>query len=460
MNSVVTSEWSENKTILIVDDEESIRVTLSQVLEDEGFSTLTAGDGKIALDIIRNKQPDLVILDIWMPEMDGIEVLRQIKAIDVDIPVLMISGHASIATAIESSRLGAADFIEKPFDLENVLEAVQRFLGISEAQEASENTQKGEEPEPKDKVTSLEQYSNRKRVVRGGPRITPTVFENQLWPGNLVPQRTLKSSAILYGQCLHSGKKSGLILEPLPANHGIHFAGVADTEAVPAHVEYVRSTGFATTLRLGSMRAGTVEHLLSAFHAYGISNALIKCNDEVPVMDGSAKEFCELIDQIGLEDQEGAWYEIAVPHTIRVGSDTEWIQIEPADNFSIDYTLSYPLPVGTQQLSYQLTTAEDYHAVIAPARTFGLLKDVGYLQKQGLAQGGRFDNFILVGDQGPLNVTLRFPDEFVRHKILDAIGDLYLLGRKLRGKVTARLTGHSDNVKLLLAIQDEMKRLG
>jgi UDP-3-O-[3-hydroxymyristoyl] N-acetylglucosamine deacetylase len=173
-------------------------------------------------------------------------------------------------------------------------------------------------------------------------------------------------------------------------------------------------------------------------------------------MDGSAKEFCELFDKVGLEEQEGAWYELAVPRVVRVGNEYEWIQIEPADTFSIDYTLNYPSPVGLQRLSYTLGSIDDYKLNIAPARTFGFLKDVGYLQKQGLAQGGRFDNFILVGEDGPLNVALRFENEFVRHKILDAIGDLFLLGRRLRGKVTARLTGHSDNINLLAAIDKEM----
>jgi UDP-3-O-acyl N-acetylglucosamine deacetylase len=453
MTQVIPSQKQRDNIILIVDDEESIRLTISQVLQDEGYTTVVAEDGAKALEFISKTIPDLVILDIWMPEMDGIEVLRQIKRIDPDIAVLMISGHASIATAVESTRLGAADFIEKPFDLEEVLAAVQRYIGAPSPIKAAEAAH--EDQGSASNVMSLKDYSRRK-FGRSGPSINPVVFRDQRWRGELVPQRTLRSSAILYGQCLHSGKKSGLILEPLPPNSGIHFAGVADNEAIPAHVDFVRSTGFATTLRLGPLRAGTVEHLLSAFHAYGLSNVLIKCNDEVPVMDGSAREFCELIEQVGVEEQEGAWYELAVPKTVRVGNEHEWIQIEPADTFSIDYTLNYPSPVGLQRLSYTLTTTDDYKTAIAPARTFGFLKDVGYLQKQGLAQGGRFDNFILIGDQGPLNVTLRFDNEFVRHKILDAIGDLYLLGRRLRGKVTAKLTGHSDNIKLLSAIQKEI----
>ena len=120
----------------------------------------------------------------------------------------------------------------------------------------------------------------------------------------------------------------------------------------------------------------------------------------------------------------------------------------------VDYTLSYPKPLGDQNYKFSLTDPESYKAEIAPARTFGFVKDIGRLQQHGLALGGRFDNFVLFGDTGPLNGSLRFPDEPVRHKILDAIGDLYLLGRRLRGKVTACMTGHSDNADLLRQIKN------
>ena len=129
-----------------------------------------------------------------------------------------------------------------------------------------------------------------------------------------------------------------LLLEPLPPFSGIHFVGVSESTPVPAHVDYVESTGFATTVRLGATQAGTIEHLMSAIHAYGISNLLIKCNGEVPVMDGSARDFCLLFEDVGLEDQGEDWFEIAVDSVIRVGNDREFIQIEPADDFTIDYT--------------------------------------------------------------------------------------------------------------------------
>src|SRR5690606_18217706 len=112
-------------------------------------------------------------------------------------------------------------------------------------------------------------------------------------------QRTLKESTILYGQCLHSGQKSGLVLEPLPQNSGIHFGKIGDSKTVPAFVDFVQSTGFATTVRSGDVSAATIEHLMSALHAYGITNLLIKCNGEIPIFDGSARDFCSIIEKIG-----------------------------------------------------------------------------------------------------------------------------------------------------------------
>jgi UDP-3-O-acyl N-acetylglucosamine deacetylase len=279
------------------------------------------------------------------------------------------------------------------------------------------------------------------------------VFGNQTLRGAARPQRTIAHAAILYGQGLHSGRKSGLILEPLPANSGIHFVGVSEATTVPAHVDFVESTGFATTVRVGQTQAGTIEHLMSALCAYGISNLLIKCNSEVPVMDGSALEFCKLFDNVGLTEQDGEWYEIAIPETVHIGNGKEWIRIEPADTFSIDYTLRYPEPVGEQHFTFSLNDPESYRTEIAPSRTFSFVKDVGHLQKQGLALGGRFDNFLLIGTEGAINDSWRFPNEPVRHKILDAIGDLYLLGRPLRGKITACMTGHSDNIALLKKVR-------
>ena len=433
--------------ILIVDDEDSIRRSLSGVLQDEGYTVLLASDGEQALTIINDTLLSLVLLDIWMPGMDGIETLKKIKELNPNLPVVMISGHATIATAMTATKLGAVDFIEKPLDLYSTVHAVRAALqpslaakGVSQAEGSTEL--------PSDDF-AFESMSTL-------PQVRPIVFENQACRGEKFPQRTLARGALMYGQGLHSGKKSGLQLEPLPANSGIHFIGVSQGDAVPAHVDYVESTGFATTVRLGRTQAGTIEHLMSALHVYGISNLLIKCNGEVPVMDGSALEFCALFDEVGVTEQEGDWYSILLDRPVRVERGNEFITYEPGPGFSIEYTLRYPAPVGEQRFTYTLTDSASFKEHIAPARTFGFVKDIGYLQKQGLALGGRFDNFVLIGENGSINDALRFPDEPVRHKILDCIGDLYLLGRPISGKITASMTGHSDNIDLLKKFRELM----
>jgi UDP-3-O-[3-hydroxymyristoyl] N-acetylglucosamine deacetylase len=442
----ITESTDSNQLVLVVDDEASIRRSLEGVLKDEGFPVVLAEDGESAIRLLMTTRPALVLLDIWMPGMDGLETLRKIKEIHPDLPVVMVSGHATISTAIAATRLGAVDFLEKPLDLSGTIQLVRRVISAKQKKAEPEQAQ-WEAIEPAT-VGSL----------RESLTINPVVFARQTLRGRALPQKTLAHAAILYGQGLHSGRKSGLILEPLPPNSGIHFVGVSETTVVPAHVDFVESTGFATTVRLGQTQAGTIEHLMSALCAYGISNLLIKCNGEVPVMDGSAREFCRLFEEVGLVEQDGEWYEIEIKKPLQVGDDKESIKIEPADEFSVEYTLKYPEPVGEQKFTFTLNDPASYRDVIAPCRTFSFVKDIGHLQRQGLALGGRFDNFLLIGSEGAINDEWRFQNEPARHKILDAIGDLYLLGRRLRGKVTARMTGHSDNIALLKKVRDELQR--
>ncbi|HEY5996514.1 MAG TPA: UDP-3-O-acyl-N-acetylglucosamine deacetylase [Candidatus Deferrimicrobiaceae bacterium] len=414
----------ERGPILIVDDEPNIRKSLEGVLGDEGYSCALAADGSEALRQLQALHPSLVILDVWMPGMDGIETLRRIKELAPATPVIMMSGHATISTAIKATKAGASDFVEKPLELDQVLYMVRRALGEKDG------------------------------VPEGGSELQSVVFREQTARGALMPQRTLARSAVMYGQGLHSGKKSGLIFEPLGPGSGIHFVGVSDNRAVPAHLDYVGSTGYATTIRLGSTQVATIEHVMSALNAYGISNLLIKCNGEVPVLDGSSVEFCSLFEEVGFENQPGDWHRIVVKEPICIEADRASIRLEPCDGFEIDYTLEYPAPVGKQRYVFRLDDPAAYRKEIAPARTFGFAKDIGLLQRQGLALGGRFDNFVLFGDEGPINDALRFPDEPVRHKILDAIGDLYLLGRRLQAKVVAHMSGHSHNIALLKKVRE------
>ena len=427
--------------ILIVDDEASIRKSLEGVLNDEGYSCALASDGADALSRLQTLHPSLVLLGIWMPGMDGIETLRRMRAAQPETPVIMMSGHATISTAIKATKFGASDFIEKPLELDLLLNAIRRALG----------TQDARSPATGELADSIDL-----RSPEGMPELQPLVFRNQTLRGALMPQRTLARSAVLYGQGLHSGKKSGLIFEPLGPNSGIHFVGVSDNRAVPAHLDFGESTGSATTSRLGTTHVATIEDALCALHAYGVCNLLIKCNGEVPVLDGSSVQFCSLFEEVGFESQIGDWHQILVKEPFQITAGKASIRLEPCDAFEIDYTLEYPAPVGKQRFVFRLDDPAAYRKEIAPARTFGFARDIGLLQRQGLALGGRFDNFVLFGEEGPVNDALRFPDEPVRHKIMDMIGDLYLLGRRLQARVVAHMTGHTQNIAVLKKVREAL----
>jgi UDP-3-O-acyl N-acetylglucosamine deacetylase len=420
-------------TVLVVDDEPEIRSSLRGVLSDEGMRVVEATDGREALDVCRTERPELVLLDVWMPEVDGIELLRTLQSEPERPQVIMISGHGNIETAVKATKLGAFDFIEKPFSIEVLLQTVTRAL----EQRALTPRAGGAMSEARADVNG---------AVAGTSRLRH-------------PERTIGRSVVGSGHGLHSGVKSGLILHPLPPGRGIVFASLSNEDAVPAQLDYVDSTGYATTLHSGDMTVRTVEHLLATLHAYGVTNLLIKVQSEVPTMDGSAAEFCHLLESAGLEDQGGHVDEIVVTKRLVVGNesgDGESISIEPADDFSVSYTLIYPAPVGRQEYTYAHRSAESFRDEVAPARTFGFLKDMKSMAAMGLASGGRLDNCILIDDEKIVNTTLRFPDEFARHKILDIMGDLYLLGRPIRGRVVARKTGHSDNIALLRLIRKEL----
>jgi UDP-3-O-[3-hydroxymyristoyl] N-acetylglucosamine deacetylase len=418
-----------NETVLVVDDEERIRSSLRGILSDEGFRVVDTGNAPGVMDLIARESPAIVLLDVWMPEMDGIELLRRIKSEQPRVPVIMISGHANIQSAVAATKLGAADFIQKPFSVSGLLASIARAL---------EGDSAGPDPSSA-RGMSAEVRAAGREAIRAGA----------------IPQRTVARSIVMGGQGLHTGLKTGVILHPAPAGFGIVFTSLADETAIPVRFENVTDTGYNTTLTSGSHSVRTVEHLLSVLHAFGITNLLIKTDDEVPALDGSALEFCKQLAEAGLTEQDATVEPLNIKHKIVIGEEgegLEFIKVEPADHLIIDYTLDYPKPIGIQQLHFELTSIDAYTREIAPARTFGFVWEFRKLAQLGLGSGARIDNAILVDDEKVVNTTLRFPDEFARHKVLDLIGDLYLLGRPLHAHVTASKTGHSDNLALVKAI--------
>jgi UDP-3-O-acyl N-acetylglucosamine deacetylase len=415
-----------SETILVVDDEANIRHTLRGVLADEGYEVVEAQDGRRALELLQHGLPRLAIVDVWMPEVDGIELVSRMRQQAPGVPVIVISGHGTIDTAVRVIRMGAFDFLEKPFELDALLRMVDRALGGR-----AERPTAADGPSP-------------------APEATPAAAPRR------IPQRTIARSVVVNGQGLHSGIRTGLILQPLPMGSGIVFESITTGETVPALIDYVDSTGYATTLVRGGMVAKTVEHLMAALHAHGITNLLVKMHTEVPILDGSAQELCRLLADSGVEEQTSTIEELVIDRRYAVGSDDparKGIAIEPGDGFEVRYLLDYPPPVGRQEYTFRLDGPESFEREIAPARTFGFVKEIETLERMGLAAGGRLNNFILVGDEGVVNAPLRFEDEFVRHKILDVIGDFYLLGRPIRGRIDARRTGHGDNAALLRVLR-------
>ncbi|HEX2162577.1 MAG TPA: UDP-3-O-acyl-N-acetylglucosamine deacetylase [Thermoanaerobaculia bacterium] len=428
-----------SRLVLIVDDEPGILAALSGILGDEGYETLTTRSGGEAVDLYRRHQPDAVFLDIWLPDRDGLETLQALREEDPSAAVIMMSGHGTTQTAVKAIKMGAFEYLEKPLSYNRTVEAVEGALAYRRELAADHGGV----------VRALEQGRTRFELAReihpppGHPLLAVTD----------VPQRTIRRSTVLYGLGLHSGGRTGMAIQPLPPGSGVHFVTLPTHRVIPAHVSQVADTDYATTLSSGGESIRTVEHLLSALHAYGVTNLLIKVHGEIPVLDGSALEFCKTLEEIGVEDQDEPRRELVVDRRYRVGTDDgKLLEIEPHDGFAVSYELSYPPPIGEQRFEMALSHPDEYKREIAPARTFGFMKDLKMMNELGLGSGGRLDNFILVGEGEVINTELRFPDEFVRHKVLDVIGDLYLLGFPIRGRVTARRTGHRDNIALLREI--------
>ena len=649
--------------ILVIDDETNIVNSLKEILSDEGYDVLITEDGLNALDIIQSDPPDLLLLDVWLPGMDGIEVLKTVKTYHPEIEVLVMSGHGTIDTAVKATKLGAFDFIEKPFSMDSLTQSVKSALGLKKtrpikknnaallgfatlietqkainthsqsnsallflgeigtgkeyiAQEIHQKSSKSNIPFIKlncasrpaheinsflfqsnkgvttsktnssnkilsqvvylDNVDTLNQTIQKKLFnalspdqteqqkilpsrlyisssknlkelsqqnlfnpdllkifnnttvnvpsLRENSTIIPVLIRNHLekvsqkdglpapeldsaalealcqyhWPENIrelhsvldrilavatsrnkislnqIPleisqpkvqpkktlfnklkypqQRTLKRSVVLYGSGLHKGLKTGLILQPLPPESGIIFSHISSGQTIPARLENIISTNYSTTLHKGKASVGTIEHIMAVLHMYNITNLLIKVGDEVPVMDGSSKDFCELIEDGGIEEQGTSCREFIIDQKYVFGTQEKGashISIEPSDRFKVSYHMEYPAPIGVMDHTFEYIDDKNFKKEIAPARTFGFMKDIAQLTKMGFASGGNLDNFILLGDGKVINTELRFKNEFPRHKILDILGDFYLLGKPIRGHIRAYKSGHTQNIGLL-----------
>ena len=266
-------------------------------------------------------------------------------------------------------------------------------------------------------------------------------------------QHTIRKAVGIEGVGLHSGKVARVTLSPAPADAGIAFRVRSTGERIPARAESVVNAHYATTVGVNGTRIQTVEHLMAAVSGLGIDNLDIEVDGpEIPALDGSAKPFVALLALAGRVQQSARIRPLTLPCALRVGSSGRWMQIIPSETFRITYTLDNDHPaIGTQVLTWT-PSERSFVEEFAPARTYGFLKDLGLMRKNGLARGGSLDNAIVLGNRGALN-GLRYRDEFVRHKMLDLVGDLALLGRPIRAHVIARNGGHALNIELVLAVQ-------
>jgi UDP-3-O-[3-hydroxymyristoyl] N-acetylglucosamine deacetylase len=426
--------------IYIVDDEPSICSTIADILKDEGYQTIVFPDAESLWQRLDTMEPSLVLLDIWLPGIDGIQILKRLHERFPELPVIMMSGHAGIEAAVAAIKAGAYDFLEKPLHLEVLLDKVASALKHRPPRSGATL--------PSD--TELE-------IVNADLSVQAGMVEVVDSP---VSQRTLRGNMLLNGIGLLSGRNTGVILSPLGINEGIIFQTL-DGHTIRGHITSLEDfsktasskTFYAnsTTLDNGRQRVRTVEHLMAVLSMYGITNVLIKVEAEIPNIDGSAKDFCGLIEEAGIEEQLAFTKVAVIRRKIGVGHEgthEKHLYAEPFEGFEISMRVDYPLPIGEQILTFNPESGS-FVKEIAPARSFNTFENIEMAQKLGKVGGGYLHSHIIMYDGKVINTELRYPDEFVRHKILDLIGDLYLLGLPIRGRIIANMTSHGYNQALV-----------
>ena len=439
--------------ICIVDDQPEICSTISGVLEDEGYQTLVYQDAESFWQSLDSQKPELVLLDIWLPGVDGLDLLKRLHQRFPKLPIIMMSGHAGIETAVIAIKNGAFDFMEKPLHLEVLLEKVESAISRPSTQNGTSDT-----AETTADATAQQQL----------PAGTIEVATSSQ------PQRTIGENVVLNGVGLLSGRKTGIIISPLGINEGIVFQTL-DGQIIPGHISALEgypgtdpATTFSansTTLVSGRQQIRTVEHLMGTLSICGITNALIKVNDEIPNIDGSAKDFSDLIGQAGIVEQQAPARVAVVKKKIGVGPETQdqkHLYVEPFDGFEVVMRVDYPHPIGEQTFTFN-PEQKSFPEEIAPARSFNTFENIEMAQRLGKVGGGYLNSHIIMHEGKVINTELRYADEFVRHKILDLIGDLYLLGYPIRGRIVANMTSHGYNhalcALLYQAIQAEAHAL-
>jgi len=269
-------------------------------------------------------------------------------------------------------------------------------------------------------------------------------------------EQTIAAPLEFNGTGLHSGAPVTMRLLPAPAGSGIVFRRTdLDNFEIPATGRNVAKVSYATSLMRQGVLISTTEHLLSALIGMGVDNVIVELDNlELPILDGSAMPYVEAFREGGIKTQRRKRESIKVLRPLEVREGDKFIGVYPGSGYRIQYRIDFPAPIGRQETSIDLA-AETYGTFIAPARTFGYKADEKKLRDMGLIRGASPENAIVLGPKGPENGPLRFSDEYVRHKVLDLIGDLALAGRRIEGLVVAERAGHAMHTALVARLMKD-----
>lgn len=271
-------------------------------------------------------------------------------------------------------------------------------------------------------------------------------------------QNTIEKTTRLTGYGLFSGKPTFIELQPAKENSGIVFINQAQPKThiklSPANI--LKHTHSSTSLIKDTSIVKTVEHFLAVLHIYGINNLIVLCEDELPNIDGSARDFCSIIEAAGIKEQETQLAYLQIDEKLIFGNtsntDETFMEISPYDGFCITLSIDFPKPIGKQSYTYAFESPIQFKNEIAPARSFNTLENINIAKRSGLVDSDIFDSHIIIDKNEVINTKLRFEDEFVRHKILDIIGDLYILGVPLKCKINANKTSHKFNHRVVASL--------
>ena len=409
-------------SVLIIDDEEDILSSCKAVLEDEDYDVETAKNYEEAMKIFESKKIDLVFLDVWLPNVDGLDILSNIKEKYPNTTVIMMSGHAGVETAVRATKMGAYDFLEKPISISKLLSSCDEVLNKKENNNETE-------------INHSNNNHNKSKLKYK------------------IPQRTIAKSVVVSGFALMEGRKTALTLVPAEVNTGIVFVDINSNTHIKLSHENILSKDKSgavnsTALISGNRYIKTTEHFLAALHMMGITNLIVKCDGEVPNVDGSALVFCDALKEAGYIEQEDYIEPIVIDRELvygKVDDNETYIILSPYDGLEVNLRIDFAGSIGVQQFDYKFESFEQFSEDIGKARSFNTLDNIDYAQKMGMAGSGMIGSHIILCEGKVINTKLHFDNEFVRHKILDIIGDMYILARPIKAKIKANKSSHSFN---------------